>query len=63
MTETDGQGEQMNGQAIKMHVHRVPPRAVPLLTPDEEFELEQDLVPERDWSPATILPQHKRSRS
>ena len=55
-------GRRMTEQPIKTHVLRVPPRIVPLLSPEEELEQERDLVPEHRWGPATILPRYQRSR-
>ena len=49
-------------QAIKTHLQRASefrPQQGPLLTPEQEYELEQDLVREDRWQGVTILPAHR----
>lgn len=53
----------MSEREIKPHILRRQfpgPLDIPLLTPDQEVELERDLVPEDRWGPVRILPRHRR---
>lgn len=50
----------MSDQRIETHVLRTRAWVVPLLSYDEELEQERDLVPERSWELATIMPRHKK---
>lgn len=53
----------MDEPELKPHISRRHPqsaRDIPLLTPDQEAELEKDLVPVHRWGPARILPRHRR---
>ncbi len=43
-----------------LHVQRQLQRSVPLLTHEQEAELERDLVAEELWKPVRVLPLHRR---